>query len=152
MGSAGTKAKPKSATAPANAFTGWSKQPTDQEFASALGAAKNLWEELVRGLGDELRINSEWGSSSLKTGWSLRMKHKDRIILYVIPNAGSFHAALVLGDNAVKAAKETPLPPRITKIISESRRYAEGTGVRIPVRGRDDLIAIRQLARIKLEN
>lgn len=152
MGALGTKTKKPVAIGAANAFAGKGTSPNDVELSAALGRAKGLWDELANELTRESGIRQEWGSSSIKAGWSLRVKNKDRIIVYLIPNQNCFQVALVLGDKAVKAAQQSSLPVRVKKIISEARRYAEGTGVRIPVKGPDDVAAIRQLARIKLEN
>ena len=137
---------------PRNAFVGKTDAPNSRELTQAIGSAKELWDKLVEDLRRQYELNQEWGSYSPKAGWSLRLKRKDRIILYLIPLHGSFQAALVLGDKAVKATGETKLPERVRKTIVEARRYAEGTGVRIAVKGHGDLAAIEQLALIKIEN
>jgi hypothetical protein len=148
-----TKNKKRPATVLPNAFAGKIERPDDHQLAAALGPARALWDEVASDLARENQINvQEWNSYSTKAGWSLRLKHKDRTIVYLIPLQGSFQAALVLGDKAVKVAGQSHLPARIRKIISEARRYAEGTGVRINVQGPEDVAAIKQLALIKLEN
>lgn len=148
-----TKAKsPASAVSP-NAFVGKSERPSNDELAAALGPTKALWDELASDLARENQIDvQEWKSYSPKAGWSLRLKHGERTIVYLIPLRGSFQAALVLGDKAVTAAQQSPLPARVRKIIAEAPRYAEGTGVRISVNGPEDVSVIRTLARIKSEN
>lgn len=151
MGVSGTKPK-QAAAVPSNAFAGKQASPNEDELAAALGRAKEVWDEVVQELSRECGLSREWGSSSIKAGWSLRLKHKDRIIVYLAPNQGAFLVSLALGDKAVKVAQQSALPARIRKIIGEARRYAEGTGVRIPVQGPGDVAAIKQLARIKLEN
>jgi hypothetical protein len=143
----------KGTPAPLNAFAGKTDPPDDQELRLALGPAKTLWEELVGDLQGKHDVNvQEWGSSSPKAGWSLRLKRKDRIILYLIPMRGSFQVSLVLGDKGVKAARQSELPERVLKTIAGAKRYAEGTGIRLAVRGPADLAAIEQLAQIKIEN
>ena len=148
-------AKPKKRATPvsANAFSGKATEPGDHDLAVALASEKARWDELASDLTREGVVNvQEWNSYSNKAGWSLRLKHKERTIVYLIPLQGAFQAALVLGDKAVKAAGQSPLPAHIKKIVSEARRYAEGTGVRINVHGPENIAAIKQLARIKLEN
>jgi Protein of unknown function (DUF3788) len=147
--------KPKKPAAPLslNAFVGKSERPSADELASALGPAKSLWDELVGDLVREIQIDvQEWNSYSTKAGWSLRLKHGKRNIVYLGPLRGSFRVALILGDKAVKVAQQSPLPARVHKMIAEARRYAEGTGVRIDVQGPEDIAVIKQLAQIKLEN
>lgn len=136
-----------------NAFIGKQEAPTNDELAAALGPAKRLWDELM----DELRaeydlVTQEWNSHSRKAGWSLRLKRGKRNILYLSPCRGSFRASFALGDKAVAAARESGLPGRVLRIINESKRYAEGTGVRIDVNARDDIVIVRKLAGIKLQN
>jgi len=40
----------------------------------------------------------------------------------------------------------------VLKIISEAKRYAEGTAVRIDVKSPTDLLIVKKLAGAKLEN
>jgi hypothetical protein len=146
------KAKSRPAVSP-NAFAGKSERPDNDELAAALGPTKSLWDDLTSDLARENQIDvQEWNSYSPKAGWSLRLKHRERTIVYLIPLRGSFQAALVLGDKAVKAAQQSALPAQTRKIIADAPRYAEGTGVRISVNGPEDVSAIKKLARIKSEN
>jgi hypothetical protein len=59
-------------------------------------------------------------------------------------------ASLALGDRAVEAAHNAGLPAKVVALIDGSRRYAEGTGVRIEVKSAKDLPTIRKLATLKL--
>jgi Protein of unknown function (DUF3788) len=147
-----TRKKTGKSAVPPNAFAGKSERPNDDELAATLGPAKSHWDQLVNDLTRENHLDvHEWNSSSAKAGWSLRLKRGERIIVYLIPLRGGFQAALVLGDKALKATQQSQLPARARKIIAEAPRYAEGTGVRITVNGREDLSAIKKLARIKSE-
>ena len=134
-----------------NAFIGKSKPPTAAELATALGAAKVLWDRLLAGLADELNLTvQEWNSYSLKAGWSLRLKLKDRNILYLAPRQGGFLVSFALSNKAVAAARQSRLPADVIKIINEAKRYAEGTGVRLEIRKPKDIAVVKQLAAIKL--
>jgi hypothetical protein len=144
------KARP---TAALNAFAGRTDAPDAQELTLALGPARALWDRLVDSLQRKHDVTvQEWGTSSPKAGWSLRLKRKDRTILHLIPLHGSFQAALVLGDKAVKTARESMLPKSVLKTIAQARRYAEGTGIRVAVKGPADLATIEKLALIKVES
>jgi hypothetical protein len=90
--------------ATANAFIGKPKRPTEAELSAELGASKALWDELVADLAAEHKLTQEWNSYSKKAGWSLRLKLRDRNIVYLSPLRGSFRASFALGDKAVKAA------------------------------------------------
>lgn len=60
--------------------------------------------------------------------------------------------SLVLGDKAVEAARTSGLPKGLVKEISEGKRYAEGTAVRLMVRKPGDLASVCKLVEIKLAN
>ena len=133
-----------------NAFIGAAKQPTEKELATKLGGAKLLWDELLAGLTQ--CDGAEWGSSSKKMGWSLRIKRKDRIIVYLAPSEGCFLASFALGDKAMQAARATMFPAAVMKVLKEAKRYAEGSGVRIEVHSSADVNSVLKLAKIKVEN
>jgi Protein of unknown function (DUF3788) len=135
-----------------NAFAGRSEPPSQAEVTLALGKSQSLWQELVSDLKHDLGLAEQWGSSSIKAGWSLRLQSKKRNIVYLAPGRGSFLASFALGDRAIAAARQSKLPARVLKIIAEAKRYAEGTAVRIEVQKPGDVAAVKILAKIKLEN
>jgi hypothetical protein len=135
-----------------NAFIGKSQPPTDQQLSAVLGPAKALWDQVLTELADELRISGcDWHSYSLKAGWSLRVRHGDRVILYLAPVQGSFRASFALGDKAVQAALASGLPQPVMEIIRGAKKYAEGTAVRIDVNGEADIEVVKKLAKAKIE-
>jgi len=136
-----------------NPFVGKAKQPTDNELAKVLGDSHVLWQRLVDDLKRELKIDvAEWHTASIKYGWSLRLQLKKRNIVYLGPREGFFLAAFALGDKALAAAKKTGLPDHVLRLIAQSKRYPEGTAVRIEVRTDEDIEIVKTLAKIKIEN
>jgi Protein of unknown function (DUF3788) len=135
-----------------NAFIGKAAQPTEAEVAAALGSTAALWKQLVDWLAEQGAGEREWNSSGAKNGWSLRLKHKKRNIVYLSPCAGCFRVAFALGDRAVAAARKSDLAKSALRLIDEAPRYAEGTGVRLMVKAAKDLGAIKKLALIKMAN
>ena len=134
-----------------NAFIDKPKKPTAAELTAALGPARALWDQLLARLADEHNLTvQEWNSYSRKAGWSLRLKRKDRNILYLTPCEGCFFVSFALGDKAVEAARQSGLPQSVIKIINEAKRYAEGTGVRLEIKKPKDIGMVEQLAAIKL--
>jgi hypothetical protein len=132
-----------------NAFIGRTQAPTDDDLSAELGAARALWDELLTELALPIQ---EWNSYSPKAGWSLKLKLKKRTIVYLAPCHGSFRVAFVLGAKAVEAARQAKLSKTLMKIIDEAPRYPEGTGVRLEIKARRDLAAVKKLAAIKLAN
>lgn len=136
-----------------NAFIGRPRPPTDPELANALGTSKKLWDSAIAELAAELGVAvQEWNSYSPKAGWSLRLRVKKRVILYLSPCQGCFRASFALGEKAVLAAHQSNLPAKLLKLIDEATRYPEGTGVRFEVKTSAELKAVKMLAQIKLKN
>ena len=131
-----------------NAFIGKAQPPTDEELAAELGASKSLWDEIV----SSLALDQEWNSYSKKAGWALRLKKKERNIVYLGPVHGGFRVSFVLGDRAIQAAKQAKLPAAVLKNLAESKRYAEGTAVRLDIKRSADVGIVRKLAELKMAN
>lgn len=127
--------------------------PTEASLKQALGNSFTIWNDLKKVLAANYPpVSFEWGFTSKSTGWGMRIKHKERVILYLTPCEGYFLASFALGDKAVKAAQESNLPKKILKIIEGSKRYAEGTGVRLEIRSMSDGRIVEKLAAIKLSH
>jgi hypothetical protein len=135
-----------------NAFIGRTVVPTAKEVAAVLGATAELWDQLVEWLAEQGAATQEWNSYSPKAGWALRLKQKKRNIIYLGPCDGCFRVALILGDKAVAAARQSNLAKSTLKLLDEAPRYPEGTGLRLMVKAQKDLAAIKKLALIKMAN
>ena len=128
-----------------------SSPPTDDALHAALGATAPLWQELRARIEARFSpVDGSWGFSSKSTGWGLRLKRGERTILYMTPRDGHFLVSFALGEKAAQAAHESDLPPAVLKVIDRAPRYAEGRGVRLELRGVQDLAAIETLAAIKM--
>ncbi|HUA15043.1 MAG TPA: DUF3788 family protein [Verrucomicrobiae bacterium] len=135
-----------------NAFAGQAKRPTAKALEAVLGQSHALWKVLVIDLKRELKLDvAEWHTSSVKLGWSFRLQRNQRNIVYLGPRDRSFVAAFVLGDKAIAAARSSKFPPDVQENIAHSKRYAEGTAVRIEVKTVEDVDTVKALARIKLQ-
>jgi len=154
-----------------NAFIGKSEKPSNSELSTALGASRVLWDRLLAELSKEQLITGwDWHSYSVKAGWSLRVQRNKRNILYMAPQAielpragglpgagepprsSGFVAAFVFGDKALAAIRAGKLPPAVTDLIASARKYAEGTAVRLEVKGPKDVDIVKKLAAIKVAN
>src|SRR5450432_4819143 len=101
-----------------NAFIDKLTKPTNKELEAELGSAKALWHQLVSELAKEHEVTEqEWNSYSKKAGWSLRLKRKQRVIVYLAPCHGCFRVAVILGGKAGEATHEFNLPARGRKTI-----------------------------------
>lgn len=132
-------------------FDDKARQPTEADLARALKGSFVFWNELKERTASRFTpLTFEWGFTGKSTGWGLRLKHKDRVILYMTPCNGYFLASFALGEKAVQAAREAKLPSPLLKIIDSARKYAEGRGVRLRVTSARDVRNIGKLAVIKM--
>jgi hypothetical protein len=134
-----------------SAFDDKSSTPGSIELRETLGRSGALWDRLKDHLTSEYQpLAEEWMFSGEKWGWSLRLKRKKRTILYMTPRKKHFFVGFVLGEKAVKAARESDLPDSVLTLIDSARKYAEGRGVRIEVRTKKDLENAKKLAAVKM--
>lgn len=134
-----------------SAFGDKTSPPTPAELERALGPAAPAWSELVRQVERAYAPTTErWNFAGAKFGWSLRLQKRDRVVLYLIPQAGRFLVGIVLGAKAVEAAPSAGLPAAVLEALAAAPRYAEGTGLRLPVEDESDLPPILKLAALKM--
>jgi len=134
-----------------SAFDDKRHPPTDADLRSVLGPAYDAWTRLIELVSSRVPpIEEVWGFTSPATGWGLRLRRKDRIVLYMTPHEGRFLVSFALGEKAVAAARSEKLPARILGAIDSAPRYAEGRGVRIEVKTAREVPSLAALAKIKL--
>ncbi len=130
-----------------------SHEPTDDELRAALGKAHDAWTRLIATVAELAEpLTRVWGFTGASTGWGLRLRRKERVIVYMTPQSGRFLVSFALGEKAVAAAHRAKLPASILKTIEAAPRYAEGRGVRFEVASVRQVAALARLARIKHEN
>ena len=136
-----------------SAFSDKTKPPQDTELAVALGGSFNVWTKLINDLSNRfMPLTVEWGFSSPRTGWGLRLKQPKRTVLYVTPCKGYFLVSFALGEKAVQAAHEWGLPAQVLAVIDGAKRYAEGRGVRLEIKSAEDLVWVLKIADAKMKN
>ena len=122
-----------------------------RDLARVLGPAARHWGALISHVTAEYpALAQHWHFAGSKFGWSLRLKQKKRIVLYLIPQQGSFLASVVLGEKAVKAAHTTHAHGDLLAIIEAAPRYAEGRGIRVAVSTAKHVKTIQELLAFKM--
>ena len=135
-----------------SAFDDKSHEPTDRDLREVLGKSYAVWTGLISAVEKQTRpLTTVWGFTSKKAGWGVRLRHGDRVILYMTPQPGRFLVSFALGEKAVAAARAAKLPKALLDAIDAAPRYVEGRGVRIEVSKRDRIPGLAALARIKVE-
>lgn len=134
-----------------SAFENPAHPPAPEELHEVLGSSHAVWKALVEvARGACPSLSEAWHHGGSRFGWSLRLKQKDRVILYLTPQRDSFLAGLVLGERAAQAAEDAPIPRRAKEALSAAPRYAEGRGIRLVVKSEAEVEALLSLLTFKL--
>jgi hypothetical protein len=132
-----------------SAFDDRAHRPDAAELRRVLGRAQALWSDVVDQAGSECAgLVEVWHFAGPKFGWSLRLKQKDRVMLYLTPCPGHFLAGLVIGTKAAAGVKDG-LSQAAVAVLNAAPRYAEGIGVRMRVSSAADVRVVLQLLGIK---
>jgi len=134
-----------------SAFEDPARPPSADELRHTLGSAAELWGALLEHVHSVCAPLSElWNHSGARYGWSLRLKQKDRVILYLTPQRGAFLVGVVLGERAAQSAEAGSLPPLAMAALTAAPKYAEGRGIRLSVTSHATLEAVQALIPFKL--
>jgi len=126
--------------------------PDDAMVDTVLADMKPFWDAVKAHVAENYRgIMQSWKYYSKKAGWSLVFKAKDRTLFYFIPCDGYFRIALVFGEKAVSAAKQSSIPEHIKETISAAAAYVEGKSFFVDVKNEADVEPVLTLLRIKDE-
>jgi hypothetical protein len=127
------------------------KAGDDGQWKSALGRAYPMWAGIVRVVGELASpLDVAWRPSKIAFGHVCLLRHKKRTLLYLLPEEARVTVAIVLGERAYGLAMASTLSAAVKKSLSEARPYAEGRGIRVPVKTARDLATIRKLVAIKM--
>ena len=135
-----------------SAFDDKSEEPGAKALETMLGRTSAHWDRLKTHIATEYSpLDETWNFAGAKWGWSLRLKQKKRTVLYMTPCKRHFLVGVVLGEKAVRAAHDRGLPDSVLALIDGATKYAEGRGVRIEIRRRQDVEIVKKLAAVKME-
>jgi Protein of unknown function (DUF3788) len=125
--------------------------PSHELVAKTLVATRDLWDAILHALGAKYPgLTSEWKASKSEFGWMCVLKHKKRTVVYLTPEDGAVRVAVVLGERAARQALASELPYAIKALITEARPYAEGRGIRFPIRSVAALPIVLDLIAMKM--
>jgi hypothetical protein len=127
------------------------RMPGSEEVARELGRSWAAWEALTTWLQARFEpVAEEWAFGGEKWGWTLRVKRKKRTIIYLTPCSKYFRVGFVLGEKAVKSALKCALPAGVASEIKTAQKYPEGRVVRLEIRFKKELAAVKMLAEAKM--
>ena len=126
------------------------KAPSAAELAAALGTAERAWTGIIAAVRERFApLELQWKPSKSAFGRICLLRHKRRTLLYLTPGVGEITVAIVLGERACALAMAGSIPARIKQLLREARPYAEGRGIRFPVKSERDIPMIAQLVEMK---
>jgi hypothetical protein len=136
-----------------SAFDDKTAPPGTRQLRQALDRNWILWKDLTEWLANEYKpLTEEWVFFTAKSGWSLRLKHRKRTVLYLTPCEGHLRVGFVLGEKAVAALLKGRLPKGIAEEIRTAKKYPEGRAVRLEIKSERDLGHVRRIAEAKMAN
>lgn len=127
--------------------------PNDQMISEALGKTYKYWKEVRKSLDNEYdNLIEEWKYYGKNYGWGMKLLLKKRNLFFFAAHNKYFVLGFIFGDKAVSAIKQSDLPEQMITEIKTAKKYAEGTGLSIKVKKRDDIKYIKKLVEIKVNN
>ncbi|MDD3876351.1 MAG: DUF3788 domain-containing protein [Bacteroidales bacterium] len=127
--------------------------PSEKELMKELGPTYTLWVQIQEFIIEKYpKAQSEWSYPGKKYGWSFRIKDSKRAIIYLLPRNTFFKAAFVFGQKAYDYILESNISIKIKEELMQSKKYAEGRGIRIEIKNNLLIDDIKKLIEIKLAN
>jgi hypothetical protein len=134
-------------------FEDKNKSPSTKKLFQELGRSAAVWQDLIEWLAENFDpLHQEWVFYAQKWGWSLKVRHKKRTVLYMTPGRKQFQVGFMLGGKAASCALKMNLPKEVVDTIKSAKKYVEGRAVRLEVRFKKDLPAIRKIVEAKMSN
>jgi hypothetical protein len=115
-----------------------------------LGAAKAAWDALQKLLDAQPGASGEWKFYGAKHGWQRKVTADKVALVYLIPKAGYFTAAVALRDDAIAALRGRGYPVDRVREIETARASTEGKPARVEVRTLKDVALVEILVMTKL--
>ena len=148
-----TESKSRQQPTSPNPFVDFPHPPEPADIRQVLGRSVAAWDALRASIFERFgQVAEEWALPAKKHGWSLRLKLKKRTILHLGPRSKHFIVAIVLGDKAVAALRESEVADDIIAMVEHATRFNEGRVIRFEIRSKKEIGIVETLAKIKMEN
>ena len=128
-------------------------KPDDRKLSEVLGPSHKHWSAIKNALTEAYgNLVEEWKYYGQKYGWTLKLFHKKRNLFFMSPYDRYFLVAFVFGDRAVSVIEQSGLPENLKEEVRNAKKYGEGRGLRIEVKGPGDVANIITLVEIKVRH
>jgi len=133
-------------------FTDKNHRPTDNEILKAVGPRLSTWQELIRFIREEYRVQEEfkflYGD---KYGWGLRFSTKGKLLTSLYPVQGGFTVQIILRPEAVEKAQSMKMGRNVRQAIARAKPWPNERWLFIPVESKKDFQDIQQLLALRVE-
>jgi Protein of unknown function (DUF3788) len=134
-------------------FNDKSTVPTNPDLEGGLMETFHIWHEIAAfTIQNYPQAVAGWHFSGEKFGWSFRINDHKRVLVYLLPRDGFFKVALVFGQKALDQIFESDISQSIKTELENTKKYAEGKGIRIAVNDPSNLADLQKLIQIKIAN
>jgi hypothetical protein len=134
---------------PIGAFVEKQHQPSVREISHSIGASKELWDSLLRFVGENYRTKRDFVFYGRNYGWALRFRKAGRALLSMYPGEGVFTVQVVLGEAPARKASSLKLGKNARNVLESAHHFPEGRWLFIKVNSKQDLCDIQQLLLLK---
>ncbi len=125
--------------------------PNDAMLTHELGTSMDwLWQ--IRNYIDENYgdLSVEWKYYGQKSGWVLKLFHKKRNVLFVVPLSGSFKVVFTFGERAFYTIIDSEIPDNIKHELLNAPKHTEGRTIHLHITTNEQIPGVFELIRIKL--
>ena len=127
--------------------------PTSKSLKKVLSNTFEAWQTIADFTKSAYpAATEEWNFSSVKYGWSFRIKDKKRVIVYLLPRDKFFKVSLVFGQKATDEILKSKVSETLKTELKNAKVYAEGRGIRIEVKDNTVIDDLKKLIEIKIAN
>ncbi len=134
-------------------FSDKNHQPTEEDIRRMLSGSFQYYREIkdfIHSRFNETR--EEWKFYGKKYGWQLKIFHKKRNLLFLVPDHSFFKTGLVFGDKAVEKIEGSSIHDNLKQQLRTAKKYGEGRGISIAVKDDTFVEDIKRLIEIKDAN
>lgn len=122
--------------------------PTSAELHAALGKSASAWPGIICGLEERFSpLELQWRRSDLTFGRMCVVRHRGKVLVYLLPMAGQLLVGVVLEEQAYQIASVAAgLREAVKKMLRDCLPTAEGRGLRFVVKSEGDVDQVLILA------
>jgi hypothetical protein len=123
--------------------------PDESKLKKALGGLYSAYKEVLELTG---AYDHEWKYYGKKFGWQLKVTHKGKALLYLIPLERSFRIGFGVRENERERLLNSSLPPKAKEELATAKKYPEGYPLRLEIKSKTDMRTVRAVLEVLKES